>query len=121
MELNDQRHVWKIIAKSLRKWIGSCWPVICAWSGLPLDDNTVNLVVTRMEFVKAEFVWNDQENYETGTDADAKAKYVYQGIVSVPGEIPKRYKKVIFDHMTAKYTKAVPVIHYVDYQVFTAS
>ena len=74
-----------------------------------------------MEFVKAEVVGNDEENYDTRTDADAKTQDVYQCIISVPGEIPKGYKKVIFDHMTPKYTKGVPVIHQIDYQVFTAS
>ena len=72
-----------------------------------------------MEFIKTEVVGNDQENYDARTDANAKAQDVYQFIISVPGKIPKGDKKVIFDHMRPKYTKAVPVIHHIDYQVFT--
>jgi hypothetical protein len=52
----------------------------------------------KMEFIKAQIVGNDKENYHAGTDAYTQTKYVDQRVCAVPGKIPKGYEEVILYH-----------------------
>ena len=45
--------------------------MICTGGSLRFDYYTVNAIIVRMEFIKAEIVGNDKEDYQTGTDTNA--------------------------------------------------
>ena len=91
MQLCYKWHVGKIVSKCLSEGIRRCGAVLYAGRSLGLYHDPIELVVVRVEFVKAEFFWNNEEDYQTGTDTDAQAEDIYERVISIPGKIPKRY------------------------------
>ena len=51
-----------------------------------------------MEFVEVQIVWNNEENNQATTYADAKTQHVYDGIIPIPEKISKGYGEVVLYH-----------------------
>ena len=98
MDLSYERYVREVISKCLCQRIWCSCSVLKAGRRLTFYHDAIDSIIIRMEFVEVQIVWNNEENNQATTYADAKTQHVYDGIIPIPEKISKGYGEVVLYH-----------------------
>jgi hypothetical protein len=75
-----------------------------------------------VKFIKAQVIRYEQEDDNTGGDANGKPQNINERIIFITQKIPKGKNKIVSDHVVAalffisRYPKTVPTLYRIDFQ-----